>query len=49
MGEDELISEERWEEEDLESDEEERTSEKRMLTAAKNDTSEIPRTFRLTP
>ena len=49
MGVDELISDERWEQEDLNSDEEVRTSKERMLTAAKNDTGEIPRTFRMTP
>ena len=49
MGEDELISAERWEQEDLNSDEEVRTSKERMLTAAYNDTGEIPRTFRMTP
>ena len=48
MGADELISDERWEQEDLDSDEEVRTSKERMLTAAKNDTGEIPRTFRMT-
>ena len=32
------ISDERWEQEDLNSDEEVRTSKERMLTAAKNDT-----------
>ena len=47
MGADELISDERWEQEDLDSDEEVRTSKERMLTAAKNDTGEIPRTFRM--
>ena len=45
---DEVISDERWEQEDLDSDEEVRTSKERMLTAAKNDTGEIPRTFRMT-
>ena len=49
MGEDELISDERWEQEDLNSDEEMRTSKERMLTEAKNDTGEIPRTFQMTP
>ena len=49
MGADELISDERWEQEVLDSDEEVRASKERMLTAAKNDTGEIPRTFRMTP
>ena len=49
MGADELISDERWEQEDLDSDKEVRTSKETMLTAAKNDTGEIPRTFRRTP
>ena len=49
MGADELISDERWEQEYLNSDEEVRTSKERMLRAAKNDTGEIPRTFRMTP
>ena len=48
MGEDELISDERREQEDLNSDEEVRTSKERVLTAAKNDTCEILRTFRMT-
>ena len=48
MGADELLSDERWEQEDPDSDEEVRTSKERMLTAAKNDTGEIPRTFRMT-
>ena len=45
----EPISDERWEQEDLNSDEEVRISKERMLRAAKNDTGEIPRTFRMTP
>ena len=45
MGEDELISDERCEQEDLNSDEQVRTSKERMLTAAKNITGEIHRTF----
>ena len=49
MGADELISDERWEQEDLNSDEEVLTSKERILTAAKNDTGEIPRTYRMTP
>ena len=49
MGEDELLSDKRWEQEDLNSDEEVRTSEERMLTAAKNDTGEIPQIFQMTP
>ena len=49
MGADELISDERLEQEDLNSEEEVRTSKERMLTAAKNHTGEIPRTFRMTP
>ena len=49
MGADKLISDKRWEQEDLNSDEEVRTSKERMLTAAKNDTGEIPQTFRMTP
>ena len=40
MGADELISDERWEQEDLNSDEELRTSKERMLRAAKNDTGD---------
>ena len=48
MGADELISDERWEQEDPDSGEEVRTSKERMLTAAKNDTGEIPQTFRMT-
>ena len=49
MGADEMISDERGEQEDLDSDEEVRSSKERMLTAAKNDTGEIPRTIRMTP
>ena len=49
MGEDELLSDERCEQEDLNSDEEVRTFEEKMLTAAKNDTGEIPQTFQMTP
>ena len=49
VGEDELISDERWEQEDLNSDEEVRTSKESMHTAAKNDTGEVPRSFRMTP
>ena len=49
MGEDELISDKRWEQEDLNSDEEVRTSKEKMLTAPKKDTGEIPRTIRMTP
>ena len=49
MGEDELISDERWEQEDHNSDEKVRASKERMLTASKNDTGDIPRTFRMTP
>ena len=49
MGEDELISDERWEQKDLNSKEEVRTSKERMLTAAKNNTGEIHRTFRMIP
>ena len=49
MGEVELISDERWEQEDLNSDKEVRTSKARMLTAAKNDTGEIPQAFRMNP
>ena len=42
MGEDELISDERWKKEALNSNEEVRTSKEKMLTAAKNDTGDIP-------
>ena len=51
MGEDELITDERWEQEGVgnNSDEEVRASKERMLTAAKNETGDIPRTFRMTP
>ena len=49
MGENELISDERWEHEDLNSDEEVRASKEGMLTAAKSDTGDIPRTFRMSP
>ena len=49
MGEDELISDERWEQADNNSDEKVRASKERMLTAAKNDTGDVPRTFRMTP
>ena len=49
MGEDELIFDKPWEQEDLNSDEKVRTSEARMLTAARKDTGEILRTFRMTP
>ena len=49
MGVVELISDERWEQEDLNSDEEVRTSKERLLTAAKKNTGKIPRTFRMTP
>ena len=40
---------ERWNQGTLDCDEKVRASKERMLTAAKNDTSEIPRTFRMTP
>ena len=49
MGEDELISGERWEQEDLNSDKEVRASKERLLTAAKKNTGKIPRTFRMNP
>ena len=44
---DELISDERWIQETLDSDEEVKLSKQRMLSAALNDKSEIPRTFRM--
>ena len=47
MGEDELISDERWEQEDLNSDDEVHASKERMLTATKNDTGNIPRTLNI--
>ena len=47
MGEDELISDERWEQEDLNSDAEVHASKERMLTATKNDTGNIPRTLNI--
>ena len=49
MGNDELISDERWIQETLDSDEEVKQSKQRMLSAALNDKGEIPRTFRMTP
>ena len=49
MGNDELISDERWLEETLDSDEEVKRSKQRMLSAALDDKGEIPRTFRMTP
>ena len=42
---DELISDERWIQEALDSDEEVKASKQRMLSAALNDKGEIPRTF----
>ena len=47
MGNDELISDERWIQETLDSDEEVKTSKQRMLSKALNDKGEIPRTFRM--
>ena len=47
MGNDELISDERWIQETLDSDEEVKASKQRMLSKALNDKSEIPRTFRM--
>ena len=49
MGNDELISDERWIQETLDSDEEVKQSKQRMLSAALNDKGEIPRTFRMAP
>ena len=45
MGDDELISDERWIQETLDSDEEVKASKQRMLSAALNDKDKIPRTF----
>ena len=47
MGNDELISDERWTQERLDSEEEVKASKQRMLSAALNDKGEIPRTFRM--
>ena len=47
MGNDELISDERWIQETLDSDEEVKASKQRMLSAELNDKGEIPRTFRV--
>ena len=47
MGNDELISDERWIQETLDSYEEVKASKQRMLSAALNDKGEIPRTFRM--
>ena len=49
MGNDELISDERWIQETLDSDEEVKLSKQRLLSAALNDKGEIPRTFRMAP
>ena len=49
MGNDELISDERWIQETLDGDEEVKISKQRMLYAALNDKGEIPRTFRMAP
>ena len=46
MGNDELISDERWIQETLDSKEEVKASKQKMLSAALNDKGEIPRTFR---
>ena len=47
MGNDELISDERWIQKTLDSDEEVKASNQRMLSKALNDKGEIPRTFRM--
>ena len=47
MGNDELISDERWIQETLDSDEEVKASKQRKLSAALNDKGEMPRTFRM--
>ena len=47
MGNDELISDERWIQETLDSDEEVKASKQRMLSKALNDKGEISRTFRM--
>ena len=47
MGNDELISDERWIQETLDSDEEVKASKQRMLSKALNNKDEIPRTFRM--
>ena len=47
MGNDELISDDRWMQETLDSDEEVKASKQRMLSTALNDKGEIPRTFRM--
>ena len=47
MGNVELITDERWIQETLDSDEEVKASKQRMLSAALNDKGEIPRTFRM--
>ena len=49
MGDDELISDERLNQETLDSAEEVRVSKEQMLTASQNDKNEIPRTLRMTP
>ena len=48
MGDDELISDERWVQEALDSDEEVKQSKQRMLSAAMNDKGEVPGTLRMT-
>ena len=48
MGEDVLVSDERWVQETLDCVEEVRQSEERMLAATMKDTGKIPRTFRMT-
>ena len=47
IGEDELISQDKWYEEDLNSDGEVRTTKQRKLQEARNDVGEITRTFKL--
>ena len=47
IGEDELIRQDKWYDEDLDSDEEVRTTKQRKLQEARNDVGEIPRTFKL--
>ena len=49
MCDDELISQERWVQETLGSDEDVKQSKQRMLSAAMNDQVEVPRIFRMTP
>ena len=49
IGDDELLSDERWVQETLDSDKEVKQSKQRLLSAAMNDKGEVPRTFRMTP